>query len=257
MKIEFNYVYYWLFIVFIFTSCADDMSIIDREQDLDQGIELYSLPDLIKGIFEFDKSMDQSDRNLVLKHVEQLYINYGTKELILSLMKSGVKIKITKLPSNSDSKNEAYCAPGFSIAEIGFKSHGYITIENLLHELLHLYAYMNYRDYENGFDAACEEYEVRVLTDLIMSKYFKGVDFKHQGVYPLEANYYKAAYKEWLQNIIDTSNCDMDLFKKNFQKYGSMCVLKFDFEDKVGAKINVEDLNHYTPRLINVFWSGF
>ena len=40
-------------------------------------------------------------------------------------------------------------------------------MENVLHELLHHYAMYNYVPYRDGVIPACEEYEVRVLTDVI------------------------------------------------------------------------------------------
>ena len=59
-------------------------------------------------------------------------------------------------------------------------------MENVLHELLHYYAMYNYVPYRDGVIPACEEYEMRVLTDVIMQKYCANCDFKYQGMSPDE-----------------------------------------------------------------------
>ena len=90
--------------------------------------------------------------------------------------------KFYKYPVGSSSEHEAECKASFFTTEISFISRNCITLANLLHELLHLYAYLKYKTYTDGNYAACEEYEIRVLTDLIMRRDFKGISFTHQGM---------------------------------------------------------------------------
>ena len=107
-----KYIGYLLFILLTFSNCVNEMNIIDHEQNLDQNIELFVMPDPIKAIFEFDKSINNVyDKSKVLSHIELLYSNRKTRKLLTFLMESGVRIKFYKFPVGSESKNEAQCTP--------------------------------------------------------------------------------------------------------------------------------------------------
>ncbi len=258
MTMKLDYAYYWLFIMLILTSCADETNILGDEQDIAQEIELLSLPDPISAMFQFDKSIDNIyDRSKVLADIEHMYSKPRIRKLLTFLMESGVKIKFYKYPVGSSSEHEAECKASFFTTEISFISRNCITLANLLHELLHLYAYLKYKTYTDGNYAACEEYEIRVLTDLIMRRDFKGISFTHQGMRSSDKLY--TPYIEWLEKIANTPIYNMDLFKIDFQRFGSVCLFGFGYGDRTNYKgrIEVSDLNSYTPRLMNVFWSGF
>ena len=75
----------------------------------------------------------------------------------------------------------------------------------------------NYVPYRDGVIPACEEYEVRVLTDVIMQKYCANCDFKYQGMSPDEGLFYQP-YIDWINNLINTSSVDKFLFGIEFKK---------------------------------------
>ena len=160
------------------------------------------------------------------------------------------------IPPGSAIKSDAYCKP-YPPVEIGFFSDDRITLENLLHELLHLYAYNQYRAYAQGFYGACEEYEVRVLTDLLLSTYFRGYNFKYQGM-PNDKNF-NAKYENWIMTLSNSSTYDPNLLKKGFQLYGAVCFQYLGgFNDNShNSNLNLEDFNHYSPLLLYAFWTGF
>ena len=250
----------FLFILLTFGGCVNEMDMIDHEQNFDPDIELFVLPDPIKAIFEFDKSINNIyDRSNILSHIEFLYSNRKTRKLLIFLMESGIRINFYKFPAGSESKNEAQCKPSFIITEIGFNGSNHITFENLLHELLHLYAYLNYKTYTDGYYAACEEYEVRVLTDLIMSRDFKGLVFEYQGMKSVSGDSIYSDYQEWLKTLINAYNYNSNLIVRKFQMYGVFCITNFlDFSDKENKfSLQITDFNHYTPLLLKVFWPGF
>lgn len=256
MKKKLSYACYWLFIVIAFTSCTNERVITDNEQSPNQDIELLVLPDPLKAILEFDKSMSENEKASVEYNLEQLYLNEGTKKLITYIMGLKIKIKIKMYSHGSAIKSDAYCKPYLPV-EIGFLSDDRITLENLLHELLHLYAYNQYRTYAQGFYGACEEYEVRVLTDLLLNTYFKGYSFKYQGM-PNDKNL-NEKYENWIMTLRYSSTYDPDLLKKGFQLYGAICFINLGgFNDNLrNPNLNVEDFNKYKPLLLYVFWSGF
>ncbi len=255
-----KYIGYLFCILLTFSSCVNEMDIIDHEQNLDQNIELFVMPDPIKAIFEFDKSINNVyDKSKVLSHIEHLYSNRKTRKLLTFLMESGVRINFYKNSAGFGSGNEAECKPSFIITKIGFNSSDRITFENLLHELLHLYAFLKYKTYTDGYYAACEEYEVRVLTDLIMSRDFKGLPFKHQGMKPVSGDSINSDYQEWLKTLINAYSYSSDLIVRKFQMYGVFCIINFrDFSDKENKfTLQITDFNYYSPLLLGVFWRGF
>ena len=256
MKKKLNRAYYWLFIVIVLSSCANEMDIADDERNPNQDIELFVLPDQIKAIFQFDKSMSENEKSSVEHILEQLYLNKGTKKLITYITELGLKIKIKMSPPGAAVKTDAYCKP-YPPVEIGFFSYDRITLENLLHELLHLYAYNQYHTYAQGFYGACEEYEVRVLTDLLMSTYFNGYNFKYQGI-PNYKNL-NEKYKNWIMTLRYSSTYNPDLLKKGFQLYGAVCFINLGgFNDNLrNPNLNPEDFNKYSPLLLYAFWTGF
>ena len=108
-----------------------------------------------------------------------------------------------------------------------------------------------------GFYGACEEYEVRVLTDLLLSTYFRGCNFKYQGI-PNDQNL-NEKYKNWIMTLRYSSNYDPDLLKKGFQLYGAVCFINLGgFNDNLrNPNLNPEDFNKYSPLLLYAFWTGF
>lgn len=115
----------------------------------------------------------------------------------------------------------------------------------------------NYVSYRDGDLPACEEYEVRVLTDLIMHKYCSNSDFEYQGMSSSENKFY-VKYIQWIDDLVKASNYNIDTFKIGFKMYGTFCVMNFQYSDRSKpTTLQETDFNFYTPQLLGTFWFNF
>lgn len=94
--------------------------------------------------------------------------------------------------------------------EIGFHGNINITMGRMLHELLHMFSFNTYDSYRKQLDLACEEYEIRVLTDLYMRRYFRSQKHEYQGMRSDNDSYFD--YIAWLDKIIKDDSYRLDLF---------------------------------------------
>lgn len=172
-------------------------------------------------------------------------IRHVIDRLVLNNLKINIRVNYTP-----GSNKESWYSP--SSSEIGFQTKENITISSVLHELLHHYAFNTYRLYHEGGAPACEEYEIRVLTDLFMrTTYPTGA--KYQGMFTTPSDnslYY--AYLNWLDNIIYDFYYPIEYFKKEFKKYGAFCIRYLN-----DAKLEASQLNSYIPLLVNELWFHF
>ena len=74
-----------------------------------------------------------------------------------------------------------------------------------------MFSFNTYDSYRKQLDLACEEYEIRVLTDLYMRRYFKSHRHEYQGVRSITD---RGAYLAWLDEIINDSDYSVDNFIK-------------------------------------------
>lgn len=157
----------------------------------------------------------------------------------------GLKVCITvsKVPGGS---MESWYNPNYP-PEIGFNEERNITMGRMLHELLHMFSFNTYDSYRKQDYLVCEEYEIRVLTDLYMRHYFKSHVHEYQGMKFGNSSYFN--YLAWLDEIIENDSYDIDLFAFYFKIYGAYCMLPF--EDK---KIKINDLSRYKPLLVGTLW---
>lgn len=252
-----KYTCYLFLFSLAFIGCTNDMEVIENELRSEMNNELFFLPDPIKALINYDKkSMNSNDIYKVECALEQIYRIPQMQEVLQLLVDEKIKINMEIATPDSEMKNKAEYR-STNPPEIAFLRSGYITVENLLHELLHHYAYNYYIIYRRGDLPACEEYEVRVLTDLLMYKYLGGSSFEYQGMNDQEKDLYPN-YKRWIAEIANNSNYNIETFKIGFKMYGTFCVGNFEINDKQGVpKLDVNDFNYYLPQLMATFWFNY
>lgn len=157
----------------------------------------------------------------------------------------GIQFRVT-VEYVPGSLKESWHDPSYP-PEIGFNGDGMIQIERVLHELLHVFSFYRYDSYRKQLDLACEEYEIRVLTDLYIRRYFKSYRFEYQGA--IFGNRAYSAYIDWLDEIISDSNYSIDDFVPKFKEFAvsRMPIL----EDE---KIHFIDILGYKPLLVRTLW---
>ena len=144
------------------------------------------------------------------------------------------------------SSKESWYDPSYP-PEIGFNGNINITLGRMLHELLHMFSFNTYDLYRKQLDLACEEYEIRVLTDLYMRRYFRSQKHEYQGMRSDNDSYFD--YLAWLDKIIEDDSYRLDLFAFYFKQYGVYCMSPFEDE-----KIKINDFSHYRPLLVSILW---
>ena len=144
-----------------------------------------------------------------------------------------------------DDERKSWFNPNSS--EIGFSGVENLKIENMIHELLHFFAFYTVDEYRKRLYAAREEYEIRVLTDLFMRRDFSTFPYEYQGMKIDHDEYIR--YLGWLDKLLKNEVQNMDQFSENFIQFGISRL--FWIED---TKIKVADLNGYRPRLLGIIW---
>ena len=245
----------FLFILQTFGSCVNEMDMIEDVQDLETNSgQLYVSNPIIERIIDYGGVKPSDDVLKVVRVLDLLYRSVPqVKVIVEDLIRGNLKFRICVEYIPGSPMKSWYKSS--NPPEIGFSNSIYITDAGVLHELLHFYTTHTYKTYM-GRPNACEEYEVRVLTDLIMCKYYKNIKREYQGMRPGDKLY--VSYKEWIDNIIKSVNYDEKVFKIGMQMYGAFCIMNFARDDRPGiAKLNEEDLNSYSQILLRDFWFNY
>ena len=239
---------YLVFILLALSSCVNEMDMVEDEQELETGISRsYPADTWTKYLINYEGStQDKYALAKVENCLEYLYrfipdIQYVVDHLITRGLK--VRIKVSNVPGGS---NESWYNPSYP-PEIGFNGEINITMGRVLHELLHMFSFNTYDSYRQELDLACEEYEIRVLTDLYMRRYFRSYSHKYQGMHSLNHDY--NSYIAWLDEIINDSNYSVDNFVPKFKEFGVSWIL--DLKD---AKMHLVDVLGYKPLLVRTLW---
>lgn len=257
-KILLKYISYLLFVSLTFTACVNEMNVIESEQDLDGNSgQSYLLNPLIKFIVEYDESIDKYDikkfesaLDVLVRHLPQI------EELINLMVRDDIKVRV-QMSSNPSQGPDAEYQPGRP-PKISFRLSSCITMENVLHEFIHHFTFNAYEVYRNGLYPACEEYEVRVLTDLLLRKiHGKDASFEYKGI-KSNAGVMYVAYKKWIEELIQNPNCNIDNFIMEFKKYGVYCIINLGKPNKPNVpELKPDDLDSYVPRLMWDFWLNY
>lgn len=239
---------YLVFILLALSSCVNEMDMVEDEQELETGISRsYPADTWTKYLINYEGStQDKYALAKVENCLEYLYrfipdIQYVVDHLITRGLK--VRIKVSNVPGGS---NESWYNPSYP-PEIGFNGEINITMGRVLHELLHMFSFNTYDSYRQELDLACEEYEIRVLTDLYMRRYFRSYSHKYQGMHSLNHDY--NSYIAWLDEIINDSDYSVDNFVPKFKEFGVSWIL--DLKD---AKMHLVDVLGYKPLLVRTLW---
>lgn len=256
MKMKlFKYIGYLLFILLSLNSCVNEMNIMENEivpEINNKGLDVSN--PIIKKIIDYEGKEPSDEVIRIEKILDLLYKIVPQAETVIDyLVKNNLKVRI-HIGSVSGSNMTSWYKSSYP-PEIGFDHSIYITDANVLHELLHFYttnAYSIYRGQPN----ACEEYEVRVLTDLLMHKYYDTTGFKYQGMRNDDILY--ASYKKWINDIVRSESYDIMVFKNGFKMYGTFCIQNFAHSDRPDVvNFNESELNRYTPTLMQELWFNY
>lgn len=126
-----------------------------------------------------------------------------------------------------------------------------------MHELLHHLCYHKYVEYQNLTPGACEEYEIRVLTDLLMFKYMYDTPYEVQGMYEKNNVNQFQAYESWLGKIVGVPNYNIEEFKIGFKMYGYFCIENINSDNNKDNDLITSELNYYQPLLMWDYWFDF
>ena len=250
MKIKlFRDVSYLVFILLALSSCVNEMEMVEDKQELEVMSSRTSPPfagyeNWVKKLIDYEKSEDSKNYlDKVENFLQSIYrfipeMRYVIDDLVNREFKFRVAVKY-------DGKKKSWFNPNPS--EIGFSGVENLKIENMIHELLHFFAFYTVDEYRKQLYAAREEYEIRVLTDLFMRRDFKTFPYEYQGMKIGHQEYPR--YLEWLDKLLKNEIQNMDQFSEDFIQFGIS--LLFWLEDE---KIKVADLNGYRPRLLGIIW---
>lgn len=224
------------------------MDVIENEQDLKTNNErLYPSDNWVKYLINYEGStLDEYDLYKIENMLKNIYDHMPQmQDVINTLIMKGLKFQITVVDDPKNSKKSWY--KNSYPLEIVFNTSRNITTERVLHELLHHFAANTCDLYIRGYARACEEYEVRFLTDLFMYGAFRGNFFEYQGLRSNDVLF--DSYKKWVQDVLYDYYYPLDIFKKEFKKFGSFCILNIN-----DANLNVDNLNSYIPQLVTMLW---
>ena len=238
---------YLVFVLLALSSCVNEMDMVEDKQELETGISRsYPADTWTKYLIDYEGStQDKYALAQVENCLENLYrfipdIQYVIDNLIMRGLK--VRIKVSDVPGGS---MESWYNPSYP-PEIGFNGEMNITMGRVLHELLHMFSFNTYDSYRKQLDLACEEYEIRVLTDLYMRRYFKSHRHEYQGVRSITD---RGAYLAWLDEIINDSDYSVDNFVPKFKEFAASCMPSLEDE-----KIHFVDILGYKPLLVRTLW---
>lgn len=240
---------YLLFILLSLNSCVNEMGLIENEQDL-EALSSRTLPPFagfenwVKKLINYENSADSKNYlDKVENYLQSIYRFVPEMRYVIDdLVNRGFKFRVA-VKYNEEKKS--WFDP--NVSEIGFSGVGNLKIENMMHELLHFFAFYTIDEYRKQLYAAREEYEIRVLTDLFMRRDFGTFPYEYQGMEMGHDEYTR--YLEWLQKLIDNEVQNMDQFASDFIQFGTSRF--WGVKDK---EINVMDLLGYKPRLLGVIW---
>ena len=250
MKIKlFRDVGYLVFILLALSSCVNEMDMVEDKQELEVMSSRTSPPfagyeNWVKKLIDYEKSEDSKNYlDKVENFLQSIYRFIPEMRYVIDdMVNRGFKFRVAV---KYDGKKESWFNPNPS--EIGFSGVENLKIENMIHELLHFFAFYTVDEYRKQLYAAREEYEIRVLTDLFMRRDFSTFPYKYQGLNPEHKEY--KSYLIWLQKLINNEVQNMDQFASDFYNYGFSCIVQIEDD-----YIKVKDLNGYRPRLLAIVW---
>ena len=239
---------YLVFILLALSSCVNEMDMVEEEQGLETlssrtspfaGFEKW-----VKLLIDYEKSEDsKSHLSKVENCLESIYrFIPEMRDVVDDLVNRGFKFRVAVRYNGA---KKSWFNPNSS--EIGFSGVENLKIENMIHELLHFFAFYTVDEYRKRLYAAREEYEIRVLTDLFMRRDFSTFPYEYQGMNSKHKDY--ESYLIWLQKLINKEVQNMDQFSSDFYNYGFSCI--FQIQDK---DLKVTDLIGYRPRLLGIIW---
>ena len=250
MKIKlFRDVGYLVFILLALSSCVNEMDMVEDKQELEVMSSRTSPPfagyeNWVKKLIDYEKSEDSKNYlDKVENFLQSIYRFIPEMRYVIDdLVNRGFKFRVAV---RNNGAKESWFNPNPS--EIGFSGVENLKIENMIHELLHFFAFYTVDEYRKQLYAAREEYEIRVLTDLFMRRDFSTFPYKYQGLNPEHKEY--KSYLIWLQKLINNEVQNMDQFASDFYNYGFSCIVQIEDD-----YIKVKDLNGYRPRLLAIVW---
>ena len=240
---------YFVFILLALSSCVNEMDMVEDEQGLEVLSSRTSPPfagyeNWVKYLIDYENSEEsKSYLSKVENLLQTIYRDIPEMRYVIdNLVNRGFKFRIAV---KYNGEKESWFNPNPS--EIGFSGGVNLKIENMIHELLHFFAFYTVDEYRKQLYAAREEYEIRVLTDLFMRRDFSTFPYEYQGMKIDHDEYIR--YLGWLDKLLKNEVQNMDQFSENFIQFGISRL--FWIED---TKIKVADLNGYRPRLLGIIW---
>ncbi|WP_320913970.1 hypothetical protein [Butyricimonas paravirosa] len=240
---------YFVFILLALSSCVNEMDMVEDEQGLEVLSSRTSPPfagyeNWVKNLIDYKNS--EESKSYLSKVENLLQTIYRAipemRDVIDNLVNWGYKFRVA-VKYNGEKKS--WFNPNSS--EIGFSGDVNIRIENMIHELLHFFAFYTVDEYRKRLYAAREEYEIRVLTDLFMRRDFSTFPYEYQGLNSEHTDY--ESYLIWLQKILNNEVQNMDQFATDFFNYGFSYIVQIEDD-----YIKVKDLHGYRPRLLAMVW---
>ena len=240
---------YFVFILLALSSCVNEMDMVEDEQGLEVLSSRTSPPfagyeNWVKYLIDYENSEEsKSYLSKVENLLQTIYRDIPEMRYVIdNLVNRGFKFRIAV---KYNGEKESWFNPNPS--EIGFSGGVNLKIENMIHELLHFFAFYTVDEYRKQLYAAREEYEIRVLTDLFMRRDFSSFPYKYQGMEKDHDEYIR--YLGWLDKLLKNEVQHMDQFSENFIQFGISRLWGIKDEE-----INVADLNGYRPRLLSIIW---
>ena len=226
MKIKlFRDVSYLVFILLALNSCVNEMDMVEDKQELEVMSSRTSPPfagyeNWVKKLIDYEKSEDSKNYLDKVENFLQSIYRFipEMRDVVDDLINRGFKFRVAV---RHDDERKSWFNPNPS--EIGFSGVENLKIENMIHELLHFFAFYTVDEYRKQLYAAREEYEIRVLTDLFMRRDFKTFPYKYQGMDSEHKDY--KSYLIWLQKILDNKVQNMDQFSSDFYPVWSVLSL--------------------------------
>lgn len=245
----FKHIGYLLFILLSLDGCVNEMVVIENEQNLEMLGSRATPPfagyeNWVKKLIDYENSADSKNYlGKVENYLQSIYRSVPEMRYVIDdLIDRGFKFRVAV---KYNEKKKSWFGPNLS--EIGFSGVENLKLENMMHELLHFFAFYTVDEYRKELYAAREEYEIRVLTDLFMRRDFESFTYEYQGMEIGHDEY--EPYLDWLDNILANKVSDMNQFASDFIQFGISRF--FGVKDE---EIKIADLIGYKPRLLSVIW---